>query len=57
MPEYVVRGYYEYSRKNLKEVRELRKQTKVLFREREVFSIACDLVVSFLILDRFVCLP
>lgn len=44
MPEYVVRGYYEFLRKNLRAIKEDRKNSKVKFREREIFQILYDLV-------------
>lgn len=45
MPDYVIRGYYENYQKNLRHIKELRKQSKVKFRQRELIGFAYEMVV------------
>ena len=46
MPYYVTKAYYNFRKENLRYIKELRKECKVEFREREFSIIAHNLVLS-----------
>lgn len=44
MPKFQVKAFYEYYKDNLKYIKEMRKQAKVQFREREIVDFAYNMV-------------